>query len=402
MIARVTFNSMEWLRRVRAAWRRIDRLWVDWLPVAALLLLSQIDPNVTESDVVSEVSPLLVGAFTVATVLPLGWRRRHPLPTLGVIAAAVMLWGLTVGPVLSFASFLSLILAVYAVAAYGSLRAATIGVAVTAVTVTVQALTDRQPAVANDWVFPLFYLGGAWLFGRTARRRDERNRTLRELSLQLERERDQRGQLAAAEERTRIARELHDVIAHGVGVMVVQAEAAEEILTTNPEGAGRALEQIQSSGRQTLTELRHLLGVLRPDTDDQPTDPQPSIADLPALVQQITDTGIEATLTMEGERPRLPAGLELCVYRIVQEALTNVRKHAHATEARVEIQYRPHRIEIEVTDNGAAIGSVEAPTEGHGVIGMRERVAAYGGSIKAQPAAGGFSVRAVLPTEPAE
>lgn len=394
-------RGVERLRRLRDAWRRVDRLWVDWLPVAALLLLSQIDPNVAESGVDSDVSPLLAGAFTVATVLPLAWRRRHPLAVIGVIAGSVMLWGLAVGPVVTFTSFLAVILAMYAVAAYGNLATAMVGAAVTALAVTVQALTDRQPGVANDWIYPLFYFGGAWLLGRAARRRDERNRTLRELSLQLERERDQRVRLAAAEERTRIARELHDVIAHGVGVMVVQAEAAEEILTTNPERAERALEQIQTSGRQALTELRHLLGVLRRDTDDQPINPQPSIANLPTLVDQVTETGLEVKLTIQGEERPLSAGVELSVYRIVQEALTNVRKHAQATSATVEVQYGSYQVEIQVIDNGTTRGA-ESPPNGHGVIGMRERVASYGGIFKAGPVADGFSVRAVLPTEPAE
>ncbi|HVR78233.1 MAG TPA: histidine kinase [Acidimicrobiia bacterium] len=392
---------MERLRRLRDAWRRVDRLWVDWLPVAALLLLSQIDPNVAESGVDSDVSPVLAGAFTVATVLPLGWRRRHPLAVIGAIAGAVMLWGLAVGPVVTFTSFLSMILAVYAVAAYGNLATAMVGAAVSALVVTVQALTDRQPGVANDWVYPLFYFGGAWLLGRAARRRDERNRTLRQLSLHLERENEDRGRLAAAEERARIARELHDVIAHGVGMMVVQAEAAEEILTTNPERAGRALQQIQTSGRQALTELRHLLGVLRRDTDDQPINPQPSLADLPTLVDQVTDIGLEVKLTIKGEERPLSAGVELSVYRIVQEALTNVRKHGQATSATVEIQYGSYQVEIQVTDNGTTTGA-KAPPNGHGVIGMRERVASYGGTFKAGPVADGFSVRAVLPTEPAE
>ncbi|MGC0272961.1 sensor histidine kinase [Pseudactinotalea sp. Z1739] len=318
---------------------------------------------------------------------------------IGVIAASVTLWGLAVGPVVTFTSFLALILAVYAVAAYGNLVRAVAGALVTAVAVTVQALTDDQPGVANDWMYPLFYFGGAWLLGRAVRRRDERNRTLRELSLRLEREREQEARLAAAEERTRIARELHDVVAHGVGVMVVQAEAAEEILTTRPDLAEKALAQIQTSGREALTELRHLLGVLRQEADGPTTGPQPSMADLPALVAQVTDTGLDVTLTVRGEERPVGAGVELSAYRIVQEALTNTRRHARATQAKVDIRYGPDQLELLVTDNGTATtGDGELGSHGHGVVGMRERVASYGGSFEAGPIAEGFSVRAVLPT----
>lgn len=394
-------HLVDQLRRLLNALKRVDRLWVDWLPVAALLLLSQVDPNVAESGAFTDVSPLLVGAFTVATVLPLGWRRRYPMAVIVLLAASVMVWGLAVGPVVTFTSFLALILAMYAVAAHGTLARALAGAAVTAVTVTVQALTDGQPGVANDWMYPLFYFGGAWLLGRAVRRRDERNRTLRELSLRLERERDQGARLAAAEERTRVARELHDVIAHGVSVMVVQAEAAEEVLTSRPDLAGKALEQIQTSGRQALTELRHLLGVLRQETDDHTIEPQPSMADIAALVGQVTDTGLDVTLTVRGEERPVGAGIELSAYRIIQEALTNTRKHARTTQANVDVRYRPEQVEILVTDNGTATPHGEPPSPGHGVIGMRERVASCGGSFKAGPTAEGFSVRAVLPTQPA-
>ncbi|CAN5745980.1 sensor histidine kinase [soil metagenome] len=394
-------QNVEWLSRIRAAWRRLDRLWVDWIPVAVLLLLSQFDPNLADSDVGTVVSPVLAGAFTVATVLPLGWRRSYPLPMLGVIAGSVIAWGMTVGPIVTFTSFLSLILAIYSVAAYAELHKALVGIGVTAAAVTAQALTDRQPSVANDWIYPVFYFGGAWVLGRAARRRDERNQMLTELSLQLERERDQQGQLAAAEERTRIARELHDVIAHGVGIMVVQAEAAHEVLASSPEQAQRALEQIHVTGRQALGELRHLFGVLRHNTDDSQAGPQPSLADLPALVETLNEAGLAVTLAEQGEPRRLSAGFELSIYRIVQEALTNVRKHAQASQATVAIHYQEDQIEVEVTDNGTE-EAAKSSMEGHGLIGMRERVASYGGTFRAGPVSGGYSVRAVLPAERAE
>lgn len=383
---------------MRAGWTRADRIWVDWVPVAVLLLLSQVDPNIAESGL--DPAPLQVGALALFTVLPLGWRRRYPLAVIGAITSTVVAWGVIVGPVLAFATFLSMMLATYSVAAHENLARAAIGAGAVATAVTVQALTDGQAGLANDWLFPVLYFGGVWLLGRAARRRDQRNRTLEALRRQLEQERDHRAQLAIAEERARIARELHDVISHGVGVMVVQAEAAAEVLLTDAGRAEKALVNIQLVGRQALTELRQMLGLLRHDEDDQPSKPQPSIADLGALIEQSADMGLSIDLTVDGDPRPLSAGLELSVYRIVQEALTNTRKHAKATNVNVVLNYRPAHIEVHVSDNGVVDQNSRVARDGHGLIGMRERVASYGGDLGAGYEHHGYAVRATLPTEP--
>lgn len=385
-----------WRYSLADAWRRVDQQWFDWVPVAGLLLLSQFDPNLTAAG--RDVSGLADGAFAVATVVPLGWRRRWPLAVVVGVASVIVGWAVAVGPVISFSSFLALIIAVYAVAAHGPTSHALIGAALATLGVVVVALTDEQASAPLDWVFPLFYFGGAWLLGRGTRRRVRHQRTLLDLNLRLERERDNEARLAVAEERARIARELHDIIAHGVGVMVVHAEAADEVLSTDPDGARRSLHQIQTSGRQALAELRQLLGLLRDNPPPASLTPQPSITDLDDLAQELSLTGLTADIHIEGERYPLPAGIGLTTYRIVQEALTNARKHGHADTAQVCIRYRDHELSVDVDDNGRRQDAPEPSGGGHGLIGMRERVAMYGGSLETGRGERGYSVRAVLPT----
>ncbi|MDQ3716133.1 MAG: sensor histidine kinase [Actinomycetota bacterium] len=385
-----------WLRSLADAWRRVDQLWFDWIPVAGLLLLSQFDPNLSAAG--QNVAGLADGAFALATVVPLGWRRHWPLAVVVGVASVIVGWALAVGPVISFSSFLALIVAMYAVAAHGRTTHALIGAALTAFAVVIVALTDQQPSAPLEWVFPLFYFGGAWLLGRGTRRRLQHQRTLLDLNMRLEREHETEARLAVADERARIARELHDIIAHGVGVMVVHAEAADEVLGTDPDGARESLRQIQTSGRQALTELRQLLGLLRDDPPRASLTPQPSVADLDELAREVSLTGLSAEIHIEGERYPLPAGLDLTTYRIVQEALTNAGKHGHADTARVCIRYRADELSVDIDDNGHCTDTPQLGNGGHGLIGMRERVALYGGSLETGRGEHGYSVHAVLPT----
>jgi len=213
----------------------------------------------------------------------------------------------------------------------------------------------------------------------------------------LEGELERETELAAAEERARIARELHDVVAHGLSLMVVQAEAAEEMLAHSPEAAAAPLHRVQETGRQSLAEMRRLLGVLRSAGDAAPsTAPQPSLRRLPDLVREAADVGLRVDVDVVGEPRDLPLGIELAAYRIVQEALTNTRRHGRTRVARVRLGYCPEALRIEVTDDGTG-GDSPGPA-GHGLIGMRERAALYGGTLEAGPAdGGGFRVAAVLP-----
>jgi signal transduction histidine kinase len=218
----------------------------------------------------------------------------------------------------------------------------------------------------------------------------------RERRVQLaERERDLTAREAVVEERARIARELHDVIAHNVSMMVIQAGAERRVLEeTSP--TREVLETVERIGRSALTEMRRLVGMLRSE-DADPLAPQPGLRDLSTLVTQVREAGLPVDLVVEGEPCELPAGIDLSAYRIVQEALTNALKHAGEARAAVRVQYGADALELEIADNGT--GSAKAPESGgHGLVGMRERVALYGGRLDAgRRSGGGFSVRVVLP-----
>jgi signal transduction histidine kinase len=219
----------------------------------------------------------------------------------------------------------------------------------------------------------------------------------RERRAQLaERERDLAAREAVVEERARIARELHDAIAHNVSMMVVQAGAERRVLDGGQGAPREVLETIEQIGRAALTEMRRLVGMLRSDTGD-PLAPQPGLVDLATLVSQVGEAGLPVELVVEGERRELPVGIELSAYRIVQEALTNALKHAGEARATVRIRYGDDSLELEISDDGAG-AAAPVSSGGHGLVGMRERVALYGGRLDAgrQPS-GGFRVRVLLP-----
>jgi signal transduction histidine kinase len=220
----------------------------------------------------------------------------------------------------------------------------------------------------------------------------ERDRRL----LYAERERDLAAREAVVEERARIARELHDAIAHNVSMMVLQAGAERRVLGADRSSTGEVLETIEHVGRGALTEMRRLVGMLRSDAPD-PLAPQPGLAELELLVAQVRDAGLPVELHVEGERRELPVGIELSAYRIVQEALTNALKHAGDASATVTVRYGADSLELEIVDDGAA-GQPAAAGGGHGLVGMRERVALYGGRLDAgRRVSGGFGVRVLLP-----
>jgi len=211
-----------------------------------------------------------------------------------------------------------------------------------------------------------------------------------------ERERDLGAREAVVEERARIARELHDAIAHNVSMMVLQAGAERRVVGETNGSTLEVLETIEHIGRGALTEMRRLVGMLRSDAAE-PLEPQPGLRDLPTLVAQVSDAGLPVNLRIEGDRRELPVGIELSAYRIVQEALTNALKHAGDTRASVHVHYGPESLELEISDDGGAAHQAVV-SGGHGLVGMRERVALYGGSLQAgRRPAGGFTVRVLLP-----
>ena len=242
----------------------------------------------------------------------------------------------------------------------------------------------------------VFFAAVAWLGGRAMRRRALQVEVLGDRANQLEREREERVRALVAEERARIARELHDVVAHSVSVMVVQAQAGPR-LVSDPEQTATTFESIEASGREALVELRRLLGILRTEDKQLAIGPQPGLVSLGGLVEQMREAGLPVELRIEGDPVALPPGIDLSAYRIVQEALTNTLKHAGRTDVKVVVRYSASAVELEILDDGLG-APANINGAGHGLIGMRERTGLYGGTLEAGPRpSGGYEVRAYLP-----
>jgi signal transduction histidine kinase len=246
----------------------------------------------------------------------------------------------------------------------------------------------------TDIPFVALVCSTPWFAGRAMRGRLRQVETLERRAGRLEAER----LAAVAEERSRIARELHDVIAHSVSVMVVQAGAAEQVLKLDPERAVDPLRSVQETGRQALVEMSRLLGLLRADSEELGFAPQPRLDELDALLKQVRGAGLPVELEVQGERRALPPALELTAYRVVQEALTNTLKHGGEAHAEVRLGYAVDSFELEVLDDGP--GDDDGHVGGHGLAGMRERVNVFGGEFAAGPRPeGGFAVRVRLPLD---
>lgn len=248
----------------------------------------------------------------------------------------------------------------------------------------------------GDWLWAGVLTFGPYVFGRLVLRHARLNELLAIQARQLVEEQRRVADRAVAAERRRIARELHDVIAHSLSVMVVQAGAARDLLDTDPDRVGPALDEIQRAGRSALGETGRLLGLLREDAGGD-LDPQPTAADLPRLVESFGVAGLHVTLTMTGPTEGLPAGVDLSVFRIVEEGLTNALKHAPGSAVAVTYSRGAHGVQVDLA-NATSNGSREMVSSGQGLVGMRERVAVFGGSLDAAPTLdGGFTVRALLP-----
>ena len=330
--------------------------------------------------------------------LPLAARRRLPGAVVAIsVASGLAVAVLGVPPVVLG---LAILVAVYSVAAYGGRWVALAGLAAAELgSVAVQLTPGRVQAptvVTNGLV-----IAAAWLLGYFVGVRRAYTARL-EQTAELERARAELARRAVAEERLRLARELHDVVAHSISVIAVQSGVGAHVAKTQPEEAAKALAAIESTSRAALIELRRLLGVLRQEGEPQGSlAPVPGLADLDALLAEGAKAGLGVRLQVEGTPSQLPAGVDLSAYRIVQEALTNVVKHAGPARAQVTIGYHDQDVTVEVTDNGrggtAPTGDGHARV-GHGLIGMRERVAVFGGDLEAGPRpGGGFRVAARLP-----
>jgi signal transduction histidine kinase len=337
--------------------------------------------------------PIAVPATLIAGVA-LYWRRVAPL------AVTVAVFGAVAGESLLGVSLdrpdsplLVALAAAYAVAAYRDLRIALAGMAIALAGIWI-GVAGQSTNNHSDFAFTAVVVSAGWLVGRGMRGRVRQTAELAERTRQLEEAREAERLAAVAEERRRIARDLHDVIAHSVSVMVVQAGAAEDIFARDPEGVLEPIRAVQETGRAALVEMRRLLGLLRED-GELGLAPQPRLADLDVLAEQMRLAGLPVDLAVEGKPRPLPIGVDLSVYRIAQEALTNSLKHAGPARARLVLRYLEGEVELEVVDDGISSSNGNG---GHGLIGMRERVAVFGGTLEADRlATGGFRVLARLP-----
>jgi signal transduction histidine kinase len=353
------------------------------------------------------VSPLAGVPLALLLAVPVVFRRSHPV---GAFAAAIVLGALQVLLDLRpTVTDLTIVILLYTLAAYTPRRVSVTGLAICLVgsAAGVARWMPGQLSVLDAIAVGSIMFAGpsliAWVLGDSVRYRRAYYAALEDRAARLEAERDAQAQVAAATERARIARELHDVVAHNVSVMVVQADGASYALDNDPGKAREALAAIASTGRQALAEMRRLLGVLRHDEGtDSGRAPLPGIAQLGELLEQTRAAGLPVTLTVEGVPQPLPDGAALAAYRIVQESLTNTRKHGgpQAT-AQVTLRYLEDALVLRITDDGQ--GPVTVPDgAGHGLNGMRERVAIYGGWVQAGPRpGGGYHVTARLPFHPA-
>jgi signal transduction histidine kinase len=335
--------------------------------------------------------------FTLLLALPLVFRRRFPLATFGVVAwVAFAQWLFDV----QLVADLALPIALFTVADERPRRAA-IGAAI--VFEAGAVLATLKWSDGDSGLRTFFFLSGlvvaALIAGTYLRARRTYVAGLLERTERLEVERDQQAQLAAAAERSRIAREMHDVIAHSLAVIIALVDGARAKMRPDPVQADDALATVADLGRQTLDDTRRLLGVLRSSNDEEGLAPQPGIGELRDLVQQADGTGLQSTLCIDGEPFPVAPGPALSAYRIIQEAITNTLKHAvGATRVDVFVTYQDHALEIEVTDDGADVSEEGvAGRAGFGLGGMRERAALYDGSVRAgRNAAGGWTVAARL------
>jgi signal transduction histidine kinase len=299
------------------------------------------------------------------------------------------------------------IVATYSVAANGAGRTPVVGalfIAGVIAVVAAAAVGVDADATLTDLAAAVLVFLTAWVLGDRMRTGRAYTAALEERAQRLEQEREAQAKAAVREERTRIARELHDVVAHNVSVIVVQATAAGRVLDADdadPAGVREALGTIEATGRAALAELRTVLGALRTDQDDHARTPQPGLAKLPELVQRTREAGLPVELRIRGEHRALPPGVDLSAYRIVQEALTNALKHASPTSATVLVRYQPNRLDLQVSNDDRGASPTGRHRGGQGLVGMRERVLLFEGDFQAGPLpGGGFSVQASFPLDP--
>jgi signal transduction histidine kinase len=405
-----------WVERQIERLRSLNALAVDGLLAALLFVLGV--ATVFAQDVKEGLDdPSLLSLVTIlAVTAPVAVRRTRPLPALAVGCAGILAHIVADWPEGALPS--SVLLLTYTVAAWDTPRRAALGLGLVYATLVVLGLTDTPGLDTLGVVGNMATFTVAWTVGVALRaRRETLEARVREADERAKLER-QSAARAVAEERLRIAQELHDVVAHSMSVIAVQAGVGAHVLDERPEQARAALDAISATSRGTLTEMRRLLGVLRDGEGERSHAPAPGLADVPRLVDDVRAAGVPVTLTVTGNAPDecINPGVELSAYRVVQEALTNVIKHAGTpTAVDVTIRHMPGSLAVEVVDDGRGAASLASVTNGsdgagvgrgpggHGLLGMRERVELWGGELAVGPVAGGgYRVSVLLPFGEAE
>jgi signal transduction histidine kinase len=399
--------------------KRVGRVWA-WIqshPLAAdaalavvllgvALVSSRATIEVFRQQSVREPDAAGLAALLAAVIMPLALRRRIPLAVLLVSTAAYVALGLVLGPLVSVEpiSTIAISLAIYSGAAHGRTqwRNWVCGACLVAILgLHIHFLPSDLPLLmrAFDVLVSVAVFGALWALGVALGSGRRRAKELLQRTTELEHEREENARRAVFDERVRIARELHDVVAHHVSMMGVQAGAARVVLGRDLGSATEALASVEASSRQAVLELHRLLGFLRQADDPDDLAPQPGLDQLPRLAMSMSGSELTVEVRVDGEPRSLPPTVDVSAYRIVQEALTNTLKHADASRADVHLRYWPDELELEIIDDGRGDGAASTSSGGLGLIGMRERAAFHGGQLTAGPAAGGgFAVRVRLPT----
>jgi signal transduction histidine kinase len=370
---------------------------LDWLVTIGLVILALAET----ANGVFPGPPWVAATVLVAGLLPVAFRRVAPLGAIAASTAIFLPWVLAVGAVSNMSQILAELLLVYAVGRHAAGRGLLAGSAIGLALFLVEGARGLLQT-PGDLAYASILWGGALGLGVALRIQTERAVALAVAAEHARVDQEVTSRAAVQEERARIARELHDVVADKVGLIVLQAGGARSVLAMDPGRARKALQQVEETGRQTLAEMRHLVGILR-EVDGEERQPLPRLERLPVLLDEARAGGLTIEMTVEGAPVELPAGLELAIYRLIQEALTNVRKHAPASTVQVCLGYETDRLRVEVTDDGVPSGAPAEPEPkqaglGHGLIGMRERVLLYGGRLQTgRMPGGGFRVEATLP-----
>jgi signal transduction histidine kinase len=370
--------------------RNVAREYWFELLIAFLAIAGMLELVVGRDSPGAPPTTLWISIPTVAVlVLPLFARRRFPFaaPAAYWLLAAAISFG--DGLLLAFIGSLGVV-GLASAFLLGNLRnplKAGAGLIIVLVGIVIVVYNIPGPQTVGDFIFIPLRFVVAWVAGWALLERAEQAEAAEERAVRAEREREAAARIAVAEERARIARELHDIVAHAVSVMVLQVGAVRHKLPDALEEDRDALRAVERAGRTALAEMRRLLAAIRPDGDEAELLPQPGLDGLDSLLGEIGRAGLPVQLHVDGEPFPLPRGIDLSAYRIVQEGLTNALKHARASDADVTVRYRPDEVEIEVRDNGH--GSAPSDGLGHGLVGVRERVKIYGGEMTAGTATGG-------------